>query len=415
MFAGRKYRAELTDEQRAAAEGYAGVCRAVWNTGLEQRRHYRRRGAWISYREQAGQLVQAKRDARFEWLRQPPGHVLQQVLMDLDKACRTHGTWAVRWKSKASWQPSMRFPDGQSLRVEQLSRKWARVKLPKLGWVRFRLSRALGGVVRSVTLRREGCHWYVSILVDTPERERTVSLERGRIGVDRGVVSAVVTSDADQVSGRGFFDRAFITPGEAERYVRLQRRLARARKGSGRRSRIKAAMAVIMGRVSRRRRDFQAQTARVLVRGNALVVIEDLNTRGMTASAKGSPDRPGRMVAQKSGLNRAILDKGWCGLETALRSAARTTGTRIRKINPAYTSQTCPACRRVDAASRKNQAEFVCTSCTHAEHADVVGAKNTLAAGHGGYRTWSPPGIGRGRETSTGPPDSRCATAPADG
>ncbi|NEC05081.1 hypothetical protein [Streptomyces sp. SID7909] len=96
-------------------------------------------------------------------------------------------------------------------------------------------------------------------------------------------------------------------------------------------------MAAIKGRVARRRRDFQAQTARVLVNGNALVVIEDLNTRGMTASAKGSAEKPGSMVAQKSGLNRVILDKGWYGLETALRSATRTTGTRIRKINPAYT------------------------------------------------------------------------------
>ncbi|MEU2026417.1 transposase [Streptomyces sp. NPDC016469] len=415
MFAGRKYRAELTAEQIAAAEGYGGVCRAVWNTALEQRQAYRRRGAWISYQEQARQLVEAKRDEQFAWLREPPGHVLQQLLMDLDKACRVHGTWAVRWKSKASWQPSMRFPEGRNLRVQQLSRKWARVKLPKLGWVRFRLSRALGGVVRSLTLRREGRHWYVSFLVDTPEEERTVSLERGRVGVDRGVKTAAVTSDADPVSGRGFFARRFTSPGEAQRYVRLQRRLARARKGSRRRERVKAAMAAIKGRVARRRRDFHAQTARALVNGNALVVIEDLNTRGMTASAKGSVEKPGRMVAQKSGLNRVILDKGWYGLETALRSAARTTGTRIRKINPAYTSQTCPVCKRVDAASRKSQAEFVCTACSHAEHADVVGAKNTLAAGHGGYRTWSPPGVGPGREASTGPSVFRRAVASVDG
>ncbi|MCX4448556.1 zinc ribbon domain-containing protein [Streptomyces sp. NBC_01789] len=107
--------------------------------------------------------------------------------------------------------------------------------------------------------------------------------------------------------------------------------------------------------------------------------------------------------------------KGWYGLETALRSAARTTGTRIRKINPAYTSQTCPVCKRADAASRKSQAEFVCTACSHAEHADAVGAKNTLAAGHGGYRTWSPPGVDRGREASTGASVFRRAAASVDG
>nr|WP_239079259.1 helix-turn-helix domain-containing protein [Streptomyces sp. SID7909] len=81
----------MTAEQADAAEGYGGVCRAVWNTALEQRRTYRRRGAWISYQEQARQLAETKRDEQFAWLREPPGHVLQQLLMDLDKACRTHG------------------------------------------------------------------------------------------------------------------------------------------------------------------------------------------------------------------------------------------------------------------------------------------------------------------------------------
>ncbi|WP_455352332.1 RNA-guided endonuclease InsQ/TnpB family protein [Streptomyces sp. SYSU K217416] len=411
MFVGRKYEAELTGVQAEAAEQYAGACRLVWNIGLEQRREYRRRGAWISYREQAAQLADAKRDPLFSWLREAPGHVLQQVLMDLDKACRTHGTWAVHWRSKDRWQASMRFPEGRCLRLERLSRKWAQVKLPKLGWVRFRLSRPLGGVIRSATLRWDGRRWCVSFLVNTGREPATVSLERGRIGVDRGVVNAAVTSKADWVTRDGFFDREFITDGEAERYLRLERRLTRAKKGSKRRRRIKETMGAITRRVRYRRADFNAQTARTLVADNALIVIEDLKIKSMTTSARGSMEQPGRMVAQKSGLNRAILNKGWYGLELALRSAARTTGTLIRKINPAYTSQTCPKCGHVDADSRKSQAEFVCTACAHAEHADIVGAKNTLAAGHGGYRTWSPPGSSRGCEASTRPPDPRCATA----
>ncbi|MFD5749402.1 RNA-guided endonuclease InsQ/TnpB family protein [Streptomyces sp. NPDC127033] len=413
MFEGRVYRAEPTGFQLQEVERYTGACRSVWNTALEQRREYGRRGGRICYEEQARQLAEAKKVPKFAWLREAPAHSLQQTLMDLDKACRTHGAKKVRWRSKGKWSPSMRFPDGKHLRVEKLSRKWARVKLPKLGWVRFRLARPLGGTVRSVTFRRDGSRWQLSFLVDTPEKARTVSLARGRIGLDRGVVTAVVTSEADPETGTGFFDREFLSTGEAERYVRLQRRLARSRKGSNRRRRLRAAMTVVMRRVRRRRADFQHRTARELVHGNALVVLEDLNIKGMTASAKGTASRPGRMVAQKTGLNRAIRNKGWYGLETALHSVARTTGTRIRKVNPAYTSQTCPKCGHVDADSRKNQAEFACTRCAHTEHADVVGAKNTLAAGHGGYRTWSPPGVGRGCEASTGPPGYRCATVSA--
>nr|WP_225960210.1 transposase [Nonomuraea africana] len=69
------------------------------------------------------------------------------------------------------------------------------------------------------------------------------------------------------------------------------------------------------------------------------------------------------------------MDKGWYGLEVALRSKARYTGSTIIKINPAYTSQTCSNCQAVDAKSRESQALFVCTTCTHREHADINAAK----------------------------------------
>jgi putative transposase len=67
------------------------------------------------------------------WLAQVPGHCLQQTLMDLDKACRTHGTFKVHWRSGRRWAPSFRFPEGSKMVVEELNRRHARVKLPKLG------------------------------------------------------------------------------------------------------------------------------------------------------------------------------------------------------------------------------------------------------------------------------------------
>jgi hypothetical protein len=60
MLAGRRFQVELTDVQERLAQQTADVCRAVWNIGLEQRREYRRRGAWMNYGPQAGELVEAK-------------------------------------------------------------------------------------------------------------------------------------------------------------------------------------------------------------------------------------------------------------------------------------------------------------------------------------------------------------------
>ena len=118
----------------------------------------------MNYAPQRGELAEAKRE--HPWLRTAPSHTLQQTLKDLDRACREHGTFKVRWRSKARWSPSFRFSDAKRIQVERIGRKWGRVKLPKPGWITHRWSRPLGGGLRSATVSRKGTHWFVSFLVD---------------------------------------------------------------------------------------------------------------------------------------------------------------------------------------------------------------------------------------------------------
>jgi putative transposase len=323
VLTGRRFRIEFTREQEQFAERIAGACRAVWNTGLEQRREYRRRGAWMNYHEQAGELAAAKTE--HPWLAEVPGHCLQQALIDLDGACRQRGTFKVRWRSARRWRPSFRFPEGNKMVVERLSSRHARVKLSKLGWVRFRLSRPLDDVVlRSATVTREGRHWFVAFLVDdgqsTPE---THSMPGTAVGVDRGVAVAIATSDGE------LRDRPFVTVGERRRILRLQRRLSRAARRGRNRDKTCAALAKMRARERHRREDFCTQNAHRLAATNAVVVLEDLNTNQMTRSAKGTLDLPGTNVKAKSGLNRAILAKGWSQFALALVSAARYSGSRV--------------------------------------------------------------------------------------
>ncbi|WP_017571903.1 RNA-guided endonuclease InsQ/TnpB family protein [Nocardiopsis halotolerans] len=380
MLTGFRYRLALTDEQAEQCQIYGDICRAVWNTGLEQRREAVSRWQrghqlpYCGYHLQARQLAEAKTEET--WLKDAPSHILQQTLKDLDTACRDHGTFTVRWRAKGRWKPSFRFPDSKWMSIQRLSRKWGRVKLPKLGWVRFRWSRAPKGTIRSATVSRDGEHWYVSLLCEdgqtTPEvHERPDSA----VGVDRGVAVAVATSDGD------LFDRVFQTPKEAERERRLRRRLCRQRKGSNNRARTKAALGKLTGRVRARRADFAAQTAHTLCAKNAVVVLEKLNTKNMTASAKGTTDAPGRGVRQKAGLNRAILSQGWYGFKLACQNAARRTGTQIVEVDPAYTSQTCHPCGHVASENRESQSIFRCGACGHTAHADVNAARNILARG----------------------------------
>ncbi|MEU6180481.1 RNA-guided endonuclease InsQ/TnpB family protein [Streptomyces coeruleorubidus] len=303
MLVGRRYRLQFTPEQREAAEEYGSICRAVWNIGLEQRREYRRRGAWINYVQQAREMAEAK--VEHPWLRTAPSHILQRTLRDLDRACRTHGTFGVRWRAKQRWQPSFRFPDPRHLSAP--------------------------------VLRQELHHpWRGPAIPET---------------------SATARSHPEGI--------------EPPKSV--------SREDAGHHAKVRD-----------RRRDFHAQTARHVVDGNGLVVLEDLNTVGMTATARGASAEPGTHVGQKAGLNRAILDKGWHSFELAVRNRARHTGTAVLTVNPAFSSTTCPVCGCVHPDNRESQARFVCTACGHREHTDTIGAKNVLARGHTGHRAWRP-------------------------
>ncbi len=372
---------EFTTGQAEYGEQIGSACRSVWNTGLEQRREYRRRGSWMNYQPQAKELADAKSEHR--WLSEVPGHCLQQTLMDLDKACRAHGTFGVRWRSARRWAPSFRFPEGSKMVVEKLNRAKGRIKLPKLGWVRFRASRSLEGeVIRSATLTKDGKHWYLSVLVDDG---KTTPAAHGApdaaVGVDRGVVVAVATSAGD------LLDQVFTTPSEKRRVLRLQRKLARAAKRSASRNKTRQRYGRLRAKEARRRQDFCHKTARALAEKNAVVVLEKLATANMTRRAKpvADPQAPGHYLrngaAAKSGLNKAILQKGWFRFELALQSVSRYTGTQVVKVPAAYTSQRCSQCGRVDPKSRESQAVYRCTTCAHCEHADVNAAKNILAAG----------------------------------
>jgi putative transposase len=327
MLTGRRFRVRFTPDQVAYADEVSGVCRAVWNTGLDQRRQYRQRRAWINYPQQAKELAEAKADPEFGWLKEAPGHCLQQTLMDLDRACRAHGTWQVKFRSKNKWSPSFRFPEGKHMRVQRLSKRWAQVNLPKFGQVRFRFTRDQGGTIRSATLTRDGVHgdWYVSLLVEDGILEATVDPACPAVGIDRGVGVALALSDGRMI------DQDFTSTREQAAIARLQRKAARqhgprvpgtqGRKGrrppSKRWLRTQARITKKLAKQRRRRDDFTAKTASTLARGHSLIAVENLRVTNMTrrAAPKPDPDQPGAFLpnraAAKSGLNRAILGKGW--------------------------------------------------------------------------------------------------------
>jgi transposase len=162
------------------------------------------------------------------------------------------------------------------------------------------------------------------------------------------------------------------------RLRRLERKLAKARRGSGRRGTVKAAAARLKAREKDRRKDWAEKASTGIARRFDVIRVEALDIRAMTRSARGTADAPGRNVAAKAGLNRGILRSGW-GL--LVRRITDKAPSRVEKVTAAYTSQCCSACGHVARESRESQALFRCVACAFACNADVNAARN-IAAGH---------------------------------
>jgi transposase len=192
------------------------------------------------------------------------------------------------------------------------------------------------------------------------------------VGIDRGVAVGAALSTGELLRVPG------LTARERKRLRRLERRLARAKRGSNRRGRVRLAIARLKARDTDRRKDWAEKVSTDLARRFDLIRVENLDVTSMTRSARGTAESPGRNVRQKAGLNRGIMRSGWGRLVRRLEDKAPG---RVEKISPAFTSQRCSACGQVDAKSRESQARFACTACGFACNADVNAASN-IAAGH---------------------------------
>jgi transposase len=378
-----RYRLQPSPAQEVALLEHCGHARFVWNLAVEQHRHWKpgRRSA-PGFAEQCRQLTQAR--AENAWLRAGSIVVQQQALKDFAQAManffgRTHRrpTWRRRGQGEGFRIVAVKTGD-----VRRLSRNVGEVRVPKVGWVRFRWSRAVPEGVKSYRVTRDAAgRWHVAFAA-IPEPIPAPGAGEV-VGVDRGVAVSAALSTGELLHAPALRDT------EKARLLRLLRKLARAERGSKRRGRVKVAIARLKARERDRRKDWVEKTSTDLARRFDVIAVEDLKIADMTRSAKGSIDAPGRNVRQKAGLNRGILANGWGRLVARLEHKAPG---RVVKISPAYTSQRCSACGIVDRKARESQAAFRCRSCGYAGNADVNAARNIAhAAGHAVSARGGPP------------------------
>ena len=235
-----------------------------------------------------------------------------------------------------------------------------------------------GGNAKSFTLTEKAGHWYVSILLefDTPQVRPTTHKQRENhsVGVDFGVRNWGTLSD-----GRVFSLPAMIKDGE-KKIANLQRKLARAQKGSNRRRRLLERIAKAKHTVALQKETFLHEVSKELATHFDLIGIEDLNIRGMTASARGTIEQPGNNVRAKSGLNRSILAGSPYEFRRQLEYKARRYGSKTVLIDRFYaSSKTCSRCGKKKENLTLKERQFHCTHCGLTIDRDLNAALNIKA------------------------------------
>jgi putative transposase len=423
---GCRYRLCPSPDQAAALSRWAGCARAVWNAALEQRNTaWRTSRKNLRYESQGGrELSDAKR--AHPWLAEPHSDVLQQALRDLDHAfVRFFRGEARHPRFKRKGRESFRIqsrPANGEIAVHRLSRKVGEVRVPKLGWVRFRWSRKPVGEIKHLTISRDALGWHVSLCCER-KVEGPAAHIGPPVGIDRGIAAAVATSAGET------HVMATLPPGQAKRMRNLERRAgrqetARRRRPSARRRRSRRhqatldAIARLRAREARIRSDFLHKLSTDLAKSHGLVAIERLDVAAMTRSASGTLAEPGRYVAAKRGLNRAILASGWGELRRQLAYKCERSGSALIEVRAAYSSRECARCGTVAAGSR-NGRRFRCVSCGHDDDADVNAARVILAralrahedGGRAVRRSAGSPRRRLGREPRTAPREAAGAAA----
>ena len=384
-----RYRVRFDSPMQAAlCAQIAGACRHVWNHMLADCQwRYR---MWKMYRigpkpsvsffTLGQRFTVLRHDPAHAWLQAYPAAVVRYALKYLaDAYARSFDSAEAglpHFKSRHRTTPGFTIP--QAVRMDG-----TRLHIPKVGWVRLagNHGRYLGCPAKQVRLLKEGDErhprWYAHVFHEVPADRVPPPAATGALGVDRNVGQA---TDSD--------GHVYALPDTSNLDANIKRKQRKADKArersrrngqplSNRGRRICGQLSKLRRKQKRKRENAGHQHSRRLADTAHTVVIEDLDTKAMTRSAKGTVEEPGTNVRQKAGLNREILKSNWGRLE---RNLAYKAGELV-KVDAAYTSQTCAVCQHVDKANRKTQAVFKCTACGHTANADHNAAINILVRG----------------------------------
>ncbi|WP_150242102.1 RNA-guided endonuclease InsQ/TnpB family protein [Nocardiopsis quinghaiensis] len=388
-----KCRAYPDPEQATQLGRTFGCVRLVWNTTLAQRHTaYHQHGENTSYKQTDAALTGWKKTQDLAFLSEVSSVPLQQTLRHQHSALQNFFAGRARYP---------RFKNRNGRQSAHYTRSAFRIKngelflakhdTPlKVAWSFDDVDLATLNPTTVVVSREADGRWYTTFAVelDAPEPAPESGAE---IGVDVGVKDFATLSTGEKIANPRHVES------KARNLARYQRRMARKQRGSHNRRKAKRRVAVAHRKVRHARNDFLHKVTTRLVREHDVIAIEDLNVSGMTASARGTVEAPGRNVRAKAGLNRSVLDAGLGEFRRQLEYKAQRAGRVVAVVDRWFpSSKTCSECGYLLDRLSLGTRYWTCPACRTRHDRDVNAAKNILAAGRAAAREHAGDACGAG-------------------
>lgn len=379
-----RYRAYPTPAQVQDLSRVFGCVRVVFNDFIAAREEAFKTGTPFESATalQSRLITQAKVTEARAWLAEVSSTPLQQAVRDAQKAYQAFFDSCTgkrkgprmgkpRFKTRHDRHQAARFTRQCGFNVRQTTHGVGFVRIPKVGHLRFVLSRGLPSDPSSVSVIREADgRYYVSFVVIAPTPAVTPVHAGRTAGIDAGLIdfATIVYSDGC----REKITNPRHLKARERRLTKAQRKLARKAKGSANREKARRKVAKEHRKVREARADFHHKLAARLVRENQTVVVEKLNVVGLA--------RSGAKNAQGRGLRRAVADAGWGSFFRMMAENAAAHQRMMLAVNPAHTSQTCAACGVLDGPKPLNIRVWVCKACGQVLDRDYNAAVNIMVA-----------------------------------
>lgn len=375
MFLTYRFKLLPKKNQRAKLQSALGHTCDLYNAALQERvEAYSKKKLKVSFFDQCKEVTALRKDRSWAEL----AATLQRwPIKQVDLAFQS---FFRRLKTKNGKAGFPRFKSIKGFKTFGFYGKsgWSldggRLYMKGIGRIRVHLHREIPPAPIALKIKREGKDWFALITVEVPSAE-PLSHTGTEIGLDMGVTHFATLSTGEHIANPRHNARM------AKKIKKAQRALARSKKGSKNRQKAKEKFAKLKRQETNARTTHLHQVSARLTREHAKIVVEDLNLRNMTRSAKGTIENPGVNVSAKRGLNRTLADVAFSRFKMFLRYKAEKAGGVVVEVDPRNTSRTCFACSTVNAASRKSQAKFLCVPCGHEENADVNAARNIALRG----------------------------------